>query len=242
MRNFLILFLLNFYDFFHKKKILSFLKKKGFSNFKIFFDIGAHKGETINLFIKNFKIENIYSFEASPINFEDLKKIKTLLKKFINTSIILENYAVGENVKKIKIKHLVESSSSTLKELNTESKYYKKKFKFLNKKIKGEYHHNIEVNMITLKNYIEKKKIENIDLMKIDTEGYEFEVLLGLKEKLKNVKLILFEHHYDDMIKKNYNFGNLHNLLVLNNFSQIFKIKMPFRKSFEYIYKNNLIN
>ena len=96
--------------------------------------------------------------------------------------------------------------------------------------------------MITLKNYIEKKKIENIDLMKIDTEGYEFEVLLGLKEKLKNVKLILFEHHYDDMIMKNYNFGNLHNLLVLNNFSQIFKIKMPFRKSFEYIYNNNLIN
>ena len=82
MRNFLILFLLNFFDFFHKKKILFFLKKKGFSNFKIFFDIGAHKGETINLFIKNFKIENIYSFEASPINFEDLKKTKTLLKKF----------------------------------------------------------------------------------------------------------------------------------------------------------------
>ena len=115
MRNFLILFLLNFFDFFHKKKILSFLKKKGFSNFKIFFDIGAHKGETINLFIKNFKIENIYSFEASPINFEDLKNIKTLLKKFINTSIILENYAVGENEKKIKIKHLVVSYSSTLK-------------------------------------------------------------------------------------------------------------------------------
>ena len=57
MRNFLILFLLDFFDFFHKKKILSFLKKKGFSNFKIFFDIGAHKGETINLFIKNQHVQ-----------------------------------------------------------------------------------------------------------------------------------------------------------------------------------------
>ena len=45
-------------------------------------------------------------------------------------------------------------------------------------------------------------KIETIDFLKIDTEGYEYEILLGLKNKLKNVKLLMFEHHYDNMIKK----------------------------------------
>ena len=74
--------------------------------------------------------------------------------------------------------------------------------------------------------------------MKIDTEGYEFEILLGAKKNMKNINLVLFEHHYDDMIKKNYKFSDVHNLLNQNNFERIYKIKMPFRKTFEYIYKN----
>ena len=35
----LILLVLNFFDFFHKKKILAFLKKNRFDNFKIMFDV-----------------------------------------------------------------------------------------------------------------------------------------------------------------------------------------------------------
>ena len=31
---------------------------------------------------------------------------------------------------------------------------------------------------------------------------------------------------------------DVHNLLNKNNFERIYKIKMPFRKTFEYIYKN----
>ena len=40
------------------------------------------------------------------------------------------------------------------------------------------------------------------------------------------------------MIKKGYKFGDIHSFLEENNFEQIFKSKMPFRKTFEYIYKN----
>ena len=57
-------------------------------------------------------------------------------------------------------------------------------------------------------------------------------------KNLKKIKIILFEHHYDDMIKKGYKFGDIHSFLAENNFEQIFKSKMPFRKTFEYIYKN----
>ena len=73
--------------------------------------------------------------------------------------------------------------------------------------------------------------------MKIDTEGYEYEILLGLKDKIRNEKLILFEHHYDDIINKGYTFSKIHDLLNKNNFERIYKAKMPFRKTFEYIYK-----
>ena len=83
-----------------------------------------------------------------------------------------------------------------------------------------------------------KNNILKIDFLKIDTEGYEFEILSGAKNNITNINLVLFEHHYHDMIKKNYKFSNLHDLLYKNNFEQIYKAKMPFRKTFEYIYKN----
>ena len=56
--------------------------------------------------------------------------------------------------------------------------------------------------------------------------------------RIKDIKLILFEHHYHDMIKKDYTFSDVHDLLKKNNFERIYKAKMPFRKTFEYIYKN----
>ena len=43
------------------------------------------------------------------------------------------------------------------------------------------------------------------------------------------------------MIIKKYKFTDIHNLLKKNNFKKVFKIKMKFRKSFEYIYKNTKI-
>ena len=47
----------------------------------------------------------------------------------------------------------------------------------------------------------------------------------------------MFEHHYHDMLVKNYSFSDIHDLLKKNNFSQIYKYKMSFRKTFEYVYK-----
>ena len=78
--------------------------------------------------------------------------------------------------------------------------------------------------------------INKISFLKIDTEGYEYEILKGLQNKIELIKIIMFEHHYDNMIKKNYTFFDINALLVSNNFKQIYKSKMPFRKTFEYIY------
>ena len=44
------------------------------------------------------------------------------------------------------------------------------------------------------------------------------------------------------MLKKNYTFSDINNLLTKNNFKQLKKFKMPFRKTFEYIYENESIN
>ena len=114
----------------------------------------------------------------------------------------------------------------------------KKKLKILNIKNKNSFHYKIPIELITLDNFIEKKKIDFIDLLKIDTEGYEFNVLKGLQKYSKKIKLIYFEHHYDDMIIKNYKFTDIHGLLKNLGFVMIKKSKMVFRKSFEYVYEN----
>ena len=88
---------------------------------------------------------------------------------------------------------------------------------------------------------LKKKKLIKIDILKIDTEGYELEVIKGLEEKIKIVNHIYFEHHYDNMIKKNYKFSEIHEFLSENNFYRVFKIKMPLRKSFDYIYKKKTV-
>ena len=94
------------------------------------------------------------------------------------------------------------------------------------------------IKIITLDYFIQKNNIQNIDLIKIDTEGYEYNIMKGLSKYSPKIKMIYFEHHYDDMILKNYKFGDIHQLLTHKGFKMIKKSKMIFRKSFEYVYEN----
>ena len=232
-----VLFFLSFFDFFYQKKIFNFLKDKKLNNFNLVLDVGAHKGETINIFLKNLKIKKIISFEASPKNFLKLKNnFKKLSRKFKNSEIIIENIALSNEKKKIKFKQLAESSSSTISEIDENSSYYKKKYKILNLFGNKKNYKIINLETLKLSDYLSKHKIGTIDFLKIDTEGTELEIILGLDKNIENVKLIMFEHHFDNMIKKKYTFRIINDYLLRNNFEKIYKSKMPFRKTFEYIY------
>ena len=238
----LILLAISFFDFFHQRKIIKFLKKNNLENINVLFDVGAHKGESINLFLKELIVKKIISFEASSINFEFLKKNKEYyFKKFPNTEILIENIALGSENKKISFNQFDESSSSTFNNINKKSKYFKRKFNLLNFFDKKEIYKSYQVTTQTLDGYMEINNYKKVNFIKIDTEGYEYEVLKGLKDKIRNVDIIMFEHHYDDMIRKNYTFTDINTLLKINNFVQIYKSKMPFRKTFEYIYKRKEI-
>ncbi len=237
MINFLVKNILIFFDYFHKKKIINNLKKITPNGYlKVILDVGAHEGESIELFLKNFKVDLIISFEPSKYTFKKLlKNSENLKNKFINTKIHLENFAVGNIDNDIELNYLNETSSSTLRELNVNSKYFKKKENLFGKLINKK----ITVKQINFNKYLEKKDLKKIDLLKIDTEGYELEVLKGLKDLISRVSIILFEHHYDNMIIKNYKFSDINQLLRNNGFKRAYKFKMPFRKTFEYIYIKN---
>lgn len=224
--------MVHFVDYRNKKKILIFFKNFFLNNKITVIDIGAHRGETIDFFLKNFSIFKIYSFEPN------LNIFKKLQKKYASKSKIkISSYAIGEKNYKKKLNLYKDTSSSSFNEINRNSIYFlrKKKLSFddyVSKKI--------ITKVITLSNFIQKEKLNNfIDILKIDTEGYEYKILKGIKKKdFIKIKFIYFEHHYNNMILKNYKFSEINDFLIKNNFYMKKKIRMTFRKSFEYIYKN----
>ncbi len=229
----IVIFFLNLLDFINKKKVINFFKKESV-DINFFFDVGAHKGETSNLFNKHFKIAKIYCFEVSPINFEFLKK--GIINKN-NTELF--NYGLGDKECFANFSQLEESSSSTLVQINKNSKYFINKKKILNFFFKKNFKITPKrVNIRLLESFMNENSIKYIDILKIDTEGYEYNIIKGAAEKIQKVNYIYFEHHFDDMLKKDYTLSDIHNYLTKNGFEKKFKLKMYFRKSFEYIYKN----
>ena len=100
------------------------------------------------------------------------------------------------------------------------------------------YKKKIKIKVKTLSEILIKNKFKKIDLLKIDTEGYEFNVLNGLENFLEKTKIILLECHYDDSLIKNYNLSSLNSFFINNRFKLISKNKMLLRKGYELIYKN----
>ena len=234
-----ILKILSFFDYFKKKDVINFFKRNLMGDINNFIDVGAHHGETVKLFNIKFNINNIYAFEPSYKNF---KVLKEKIKNIKSDNLRIYNYGIGEMEGTFDFNESDESQSSTLVGINYNSSYYKRKEKLLKffKKEKNLFS-TTKVNTRTLNNFLIEKKINYVEILKIDTEGYDFNVIKSLGDKINCINYIYFEHHFHDMLNKDYTFIKAHNFLVNNGFKKAFKSKMFYRKTFEYIYKNTKI-
>ena len=132
--------------------------------------------------------------------------------------------------------------TSSLKKLNEQNLYLKFKSKLFGGNIERMISNSYTVQAIKLIDLIKKEKIKKIDLLKVDTEGHELEVLLGLGKKIEIIQIILIEFHNDN-IYLNYNSNKIHNHLLKHNFSLQTKLKFPFTEWEDRIYTNKkLIN
>jgi len=233
----ILLMVISLIDIKNKKKIVIFFKKKLNEKLLNIIDVGAHKGETISLFYKNFTINKILAFEPNPIVF---KKLENKIKKTnYKNKIILFNLGLGSKEEEKDLLINNDTSSSTYNAIDEYTEYYKRKKIFLSMFNKDILRKKILTKILPLSKVNEVNHIENIDILKIDTEGYELNILKGINENHFNkIKYIYFEHHYNLMIKKNYKYSDIKIFLNKNNFYLAFKIKMKFRKTFEYIYEN----
>ena len=138
-------------------------------------------------------MNKIYSFEPSPINFANLKKeVENFKKKFILSNIIIENIALGNETNQKKINHFTESSSSTLKEIDREANYFKKKLKILNISKNNKLVDIFKIQVLKSSEFLIKNNISKINFLKIDTEGYEYEVLFAF-DKIEIIEIKIGE-------------------------------------------------
>ena len=199
-------------DYNNKKKIYEFFKNKIKNRLITVVDIGAHRGETIDFFLENFKIKKILAFEPNLSLFKYLNNKK---KKF-DKKVILLNFGVGLKKSTKILNIMADSSSSTINAINRKSDYYKRKMKFLSifffsKKFLTK-KQKISVNNLSY--FIKKNNFKNIDILKIDAEGYEYNILKGINNlDFRKIRFIYFEHHYDLMIKKGYKFSQINEFL-----------------------------
>jgi FkbM family methyltransferase len=231
----IIEFIINFVNSFYYFRIINkYLKKL---NIQIVIDVGSHKGEFFLSLMKDIKTIK-KTILVEPQN-ELLKHLFFIKNKLPKTKIDIEEYALGpkKGPREIKINSL--SSTSTLAKINHKSKWFKFKNMLL---IKNNKNAIVKKTVLieTLDNLIEKNNIKKIDLLKIDTEGFEHEVLQGAKKslKLKKIKAIMIEKQLSTMYL-NYNFKKVSKILEKNGFLLKKKFRFPLALFEDRIYTIN---
>ena len=219
----------------HQKKILHFLKQERVQ-IDTWFDIGSHKGLYTDLIKNNFTTKKAFLFEPQKDIFKFIKK-----KYKSSKNIYLFNYAVSDSQKTQNIYINKHDLTSSLTKMNEKNLYLKVKAKLFGGNLKDMITNQYSVKTISLSYFLKQKKINKIDLIKIDTEGHELNVLKGLRDKIKIVKNILIEFH-NNKIYLNYSSEKIHKYLIKNNFVLKKKIKFPFTEWEDRIYENKKIN
>lgn len=195
--------------------VLKFLVK---SRNPLIFDIGANEGQSIDYFKSLWPDSLIHSFE--PQNSLETA-LSNVSNKYKNVSINM--FALGERTQK--------NCKFYFHELDMNNPTGKSGFNKLNLKSRDSINiqlmstdellnYNSKINkpsftdMLSGSDYISNKKIEKIDILKIDTQGYEDKVLEGFGGALKKVSIVICEVMFYDFYEKSLSISDIENLLI----------------------------
>jgi FkbM family methyltransferase len=201
------------------------------------FDVGANKGQSIDFFSKIRHTAQITSFEPNPDLFEFLSK---KYKGF--NSVIIVNKGVS-NQKQLLTFHINKLDlTSSFESLNPRSKFLEKKALLMGVKPSEIIRKSINIDTITLRDYIEEHQIKHIDVLKIDTEGHELQCLRGLFPlRTCDIDRIQLENHHDDMYQGLDDVDSIQKLLIDNGYVMELTIKHGFGNFYELIFRKSCL-
>lgn len=168
----------------------SLLKLAGIKKVKTIIDIGANVGFFSMLCRNLYRNANIYAVEPVSQTFGCLKNNLSIHKK--NK---LYNLGISNHTGRAKIKF--DENNSAISSIHKNG--------------------NIDIKITTLDNLVKKNKIKEIDILKIDTENYEYQVLKGAKKVLENTKYLFIEISLEK--NSNYTLSSLMSLLYSKKYN-----------------------
>jgi FkbM family methyltransferase len=147
-------------------------------------DVGANTGQTVKRFRKVFPSSVIHSFEPSRRIFDQLKG--NVADK---QEVFAWNAALGASAGKQTFLENTHSDMSSFLELS--------------KTGWGKIEQKSSVDVWTVDQFLEEHKIEFVDILKSDTQGYDFEVFKGAERTMRRnrIGLLYFEFIFSDMYK-----------------------------------------
>ena len=170
---------------------------------QIIYDIGAYEGLFTTFFARRAK--HVYAFEPNPITF------KMLLKNLIL------NRLKNVNAYEVALGNVVDSMTLIMRTSNLATSSLEEKIGNQIKREKGSI--KAEVKVFPLDYLIKTYDLSPPDFIKIDVEGMEFNVLIGMKNIISEYKPRLFiEIHGADDIFKIKNIKNIISFLRHYNY------------------------
>jgi len=154
----------------------------------VVFDVGAHHGESIERFKGLYGRAQVHSFEADADNY------KMLREKFGGRDgVTLNNFGVG-SAPGVKMFHRNrKSDTSGFNAVNPDSEWAKLRSRQYNVAVSDFTEKSYEVKIGTLDDYMAKTGIDYVDILKIDTQGFEDEVLKGAQGALRAQRIGVIE-------------------------------------------------
>ena len=148
------------------KDLKSLLKSES----PVCFDVGANEGQTIKLLQEVFRSPRIYAFEPSSEVFTKLRSRR------YRSDVFLYNFALGRQNSQEEFINYEDSRLSSFFPLSTDEES-----QFGHLKIKAK--ESVEIKTIDW--FLTRYQINEIDLLKIDTQGYDLQVLQGASESFR---------------------------------------------------------
>ena len=192
--------------------------KDKISNNPTIFDVGGNKGQSIEKYLNIFDKPIIHSFEPIKTEFNYMcSKFKN------NNNIFINNFALGNKTEEKEFNLTAKTGNSSFNKINLGTDWLKLRSKQFNTSEEGYVTSVQKVNVIKLDDYCEDNNISIIDLVKIDTQGYEDKVLEGSLNLIKQnkIKAIVTEIMFDNVYEKYFSFSDIEKFLIPYNFRMV---------------------
>lgn len=171
-----------------ERYFLQYLQKK--MKLTTVFDVGANTGEYCKDIRTYFPETQIYAFEPHPKTYAMLTK--NVAKKQFHPFQV----ALGEKKGKIKLWDFAEDAElKHTQPTSTLASVHKDVISGLHKQKAMSF----TVTLETVDHIVKQKKIDHIDLLKVDTEGSELSVLKGAEQTIREGKISLIQFEFNEM-------------------------------------------